>query len=127
MTADTFSHTPNTQRNNTKAVFTSEKLDKLRELSDALKDSTINNAKYYASNSVTASDTQGNLTRNPKTATHTNNSNETVTNTSNGNFEQKLLSNRNLPAVVLAMNPRIDEMIAPIGGAYQTLLTPATK
>ena len=93
ITADTFSHTPNTQRENTNAIFTSEKLDKLDEMEDTLKDLTINNAEYYASNSATASDAQGDLTRDPKTVTHTSNRKEKVTGTSNGYFEQKLLSN----------------------------------
>ena len=47
--------------------------------------------------------------------------------TSNRNFQQKLLSNRTLPIVVPTMNLRIDNRIAPIGGASQTLFTPATK
>ena len=47
--------------------------------------------------------------------------------TSNGNCEQKLLSNRTLPVVVLTINPRIDDIIAPLGGASQALLIPATK
>ena len=88
VTSDTFSHTPNTQRENANVIFTSEKLDKLDELEDTLKDFTINNAKYYASNSATASDAQGDLTRNLKTVTHTSNRKEKLTDTSNGNFEQ---------------------------------------
>ena len=42
VTVDTFSHTYNTQRENLYAVFTSEKLDKLEELTDTLKDLKIN-------------------------------------------------------------------------------------
>ena len=38
VTADTFSHTYNTQRDNANAIFTSDNLDKLDELADALKD-----------------------------------------------------------------------------------------
>ena len=45
----------------------------------------------------------------------------------NGNFEQKLLSIRTLPVVVLTMNPSIDDSIAPIGEDSQTLLMPMTK
>ena len=52
-------------------------LDKPNELVDAVKNLTINYAKYYESNTATASDAQGNLTHNPKTVTYT----------SNGNFE----------------------------------------
>ena len=65
-----------------------QKLDKLDELVDAVKYSTINNAKYYESNTVTASDAQGDPTRNLETVTQTSNGNETVTHTSNRNFEQ---------------------------------------
>ena len=87
VTADTFSHTPITQRVNASTIFTSEKLDKSDELADVLKYLTINNSKYYASNSGTASDAQGNITHDPKTVTHTSNSKEKVTDTSNRNFE----------------------------------------
>ena len=117
----------NTQRENAKTSVTSEKLYTLDELEDALKDLKINNTKYYASNSKTTSDPQGNLTQNPKTVTDTRNGKETVTDTSNGNFEQKLLSNRTLPVVVPTMNPRIGDRIVPIGGASQTILTLVTK
>ena len=47
VTADTFFHTYNAQIENANAIFTSEKLDKLDDLEDALKDLTINDAKYY--------------------------------------------------------------------------------
>ena len=47
VTADTFSHMSNTQRENANAIFTSEKLDKLDELADALKNLTISTTKYY--------------------------------------------------------------------------------
>ena len=47
--------------------------------------------------------------------------------TSNGNSQQNLLSNRTLPVIVLTMNLMVDNIIAPIGGASQTLFTPATK
>ena len=49
ITADTFSHTSNIQRENENVIFTSEKLDKPYKLTDALKDLTINGAKYYLS------------------------------------------------------------------------------
>ena len=73
VTMDTFSHTPNTQRENANVIFTSEKLDKSDDLADTLKDLTINDSKYYESNTATTSDTQGDTTRNPKTVTHTSN------------------------------------------------------
>ena len=56
VTADTFSQTFNTLRENANAIFTIEKLDKSDKLADALKDLTMNDAKYYESNSATVSD-----------------------------------------------------------------------
>ena len=44
VTTDTFGHMYNTQRENVNAIFTSEKLDKLDKLENALKDFTMNNA-----------------------------------------------------------------------------------
>ena len=126
ITVDTFNHTSNTLRQNTNAIFTSGKLDKLDGLADALKYLTINKAKYYESDRATASDTQSDPTSNPKTVTHTSNGNEKVTDSSNGNFEDRLLSNWTLPVVVLMINPSIDHMIAPILVVPQTLLAPAT-
>ena len=72
-----------------KAIFTSEKLDKSDDLVDAVKNLTINDAKYYESIIEAENDAQGNITRNPETVTHTSNGNETVTNTRNGNLNNK--------------------------------------
>ena len=83
VTADRFSYASNTQRENANAIFTSEKLDKLDALVDAVNNLTINNAKYYESNTATAGDAQGDLTQYLETFSHTSNSNETVTHTSN--------------------------------------------
>ena len=47
ITVDTFNTTPNTQRYIENAIFTSEKLDKLDELADAVKDLTTNDTEYY--------------------------------------------------------------------------------
>ena len=63
-TADTFIRTSNTHRENANTILTSKKLDKSDDLADAVKDLTINDAKYYESNTETASDAQGNLTYN---------------------------------------------------------------
>ena len=76
---DTFSHASNTQIDHVNAICTSYKLYKSNDLVEAVNNLTINNAKYYESNTATASDAQGDLTRNP----------ETVTPTINGNFKQK--------------------------------------
>ena len=133
-TVDAFSHTSNTQAENSNKNFTSEKLDKSDDLSNALKDLTINDSKYYESDTATASDAQGDSTRNLKTVTHTSNGNEKVTSNgnekvtdpSNKNFEQKLLSNLTLPVVFLTINLRIDPRIVTIVVAPQMLLTPNT-
>ena len=90
----TFSHASNTWRENTNDIFTSGKLDKSDDLVDAVNIVTINNAKYYESNTETTSDAQGNLTRNLETVIHT----------SNRSFEQNLLSNRTIPVLTPAMN-----------------------
>ena len=108
VTADTFCHTPNTQRENANIIFTSENLDKLDELADALKYLIIRGAEFYESDTATANDAQGDSTRDQKTATHTSNGNEKITETSNGNFEENKSSNRTLPVVVLMVNLRID-------------------
>ena len=76
VTVDTFSHTSNKQKENANAIFTSENLDKLDNLSDVLNYLTINNAEHYASNSTKAGDAKGNLTRDPKTVIHTSNGKE---------------------------------------------------
>ena len=88
---------------------------------------TINDAEYYVSNSATVNDAKGDLASDPKTVTHTRDAKGKVADTSNIIFQQKLLSNRTLPVVVPVMDPRIDNMIAPIGWASQTLFTPVTK
>ena len=51
------------------AIFRSEKLDKSDDMVDAVKNLEINDAEYYESNTVTAIDAQGNLTRNLETVT----------------------------------------------------------
>ena len=97
VTMDTFMHTSNTHRENSNAIFTTENIDKLDKLEDSLEDLTINDAKYYESNTAIKIDSQGDLTRNPDTVIHTSNGNETITHISNRGFEQKILSNRNIP------------------------------
>ena len=91
VTTDTFSHTSNTQKENANTILTSEKLDKSDELVNAVNNLTINDNEYYESTLATSSDTQGDLTRNLETCTHTRNGKETVTYISNGNFEQNII------------------------------------
>ena len=87
VSAETFIHMPNAQRCNSNALFIIKKLYKPDKLVDTLKYLTINNDEYYASNSKTASDAQGDITRDTNTVTYTRNGKEKVTDTSNGSFE----------------------------------------
>ena len=72
VTADEFSHASSSQRENSNAIFTSEKLEKSDELVNAINKSTVNDAVYEL-NTATTSDTQGNLMRDPYTVTQTSN------------------------------------------------------
>ena len=97
------------------------------KLVDTVKNLTINDAEYHESNTVTMSDTQGDITRDSETVTHTSNGIYIVTHTSKGNFEQKILSNQTIPVLPPEMNPGTDQGIASIVLAPQTLLAPETK
>ena len=72
VTADAFSHTSSSQRENVDAVFTIEKLYKSENLVNTINDLTINDAGYELNKAI-ASDSQGDLTRKqtqlPKIAT----------------------------------------------------------
>ena len=57
-TADIFSHTSNTQRDNANAILKSENQDKLEKLAEMLLDLTINNAEYYVLDSANSNDTK---------------------------------------------------------------------
>ena len=46
VTADSFSLTSSSQRENSNVIFTSEKLEKLDELVNAVKNMTINGVRY---------------------------------------------------------------------------------
>ena len=56
--------------------MTSEKLDKLDELTETLKYLKINNAEYYAPDPANANDKKGNPASDPKTVTHTSDGNK---------------------------------------------------
>ena len=64
VSADTFSHTCNTQKENANAIFISKKLDKSNDMVGAVKNLTINDVKYYESNTATVSDSKGDIKRN---------------------------------------------------------------
>ena len=68
---DIISHTFTTLRENANTIFTSEKQDKSDELADILEDLTINDAKYYESDTRSTSDAQSGLTRDMNKVTHT--------------------------------------------------------
>ena len=72
LTADTFSNASSSQKENLNAIFTSEKIEKSDNLVNAVKNMTINNSGYEL-NIATTSDTQGNLTSDTYTVTHTSN------------------------------------------------------
>ena len=100
-----------------KAIFTSEKLDKLDNLVETVKNLKINNDEYYESKSSTASDAQSDFTLNTETITHT----------SNRKFEQKVLSYRNIPVLPPPTKTGIGQGIAEIILMPHTLLMFATK
>ena len=78
---DAFSHASISQRENLDTIFTSENLEKLDELINAINNLIINDA-IKELNTATTSDAQGNPMNDPDTVNHT----------SNGFFDQTLLS-----------------------------------
>ena len=72
VTADAFSHVSSPQRENSKVIFTSDKLEKLDKLVKEINNLTINNAGYEL-NTAAATDAQGNITSDSDTVTHTSN------------------------------------------------------
>ena len=72
VTADAFSHASSSHRENLGVIFTSKKLEKLEELVEAINNLKIDDARYEL-NTATASETQGDLTSNQDTVTHTSN------------------------------------------------------
>ena len=112
VTADAFRHASISQRENSDAVFTSEKLDKSDNLVNEINNLTINESGYEL-NKATVSGTQGYLTSDSDTVTHT----------SNRIFDQKMFSCRTIGEVYLLPPPR-NPMIRL---APQTLLTHVAK
>ena len=64
-------------------MFTSEKLDKLDELVDTLKDFKINDAECFLFNSVIVNEAKGDPASDPKIVTHNSDGKGKVTYTSN--------------------------------------------
>ena len=115
VTAGAFSNASISHRENLNGVLTSDKLKKLDEIVNAINNLTINDALYELS-TTTASDTQGDLTRDPDTSNHT----------SNGVLDRKLLSCwtiREVYVLSLPEKPNIHVIIL----VPQTLLTPAVN
>ena len=127
VTADTFSQTSNTQRENSNAILTSEMIDKSDELVEKLKDLTINDAEYYISDSANVNDAKGGPTSNPKAITHNSDGKKRkVTYTSNRILQQKILSSQTFSIITTTMDPRIRSMVTTSGGTPHTLAKPTT-
>ena len=129
VTADTFSQTSNTQKDNANAILKNEKLlDKLDALAEASNFFTINDAGYYESDSENAKNSKGDPVSNLKTVINTSDGKKgKAMDTSNIYLQPKLLSNRTLPIITTTMNPQIDDWIATCSGTPHTTVTPLTK
>ena len=124
---DTFSQTSNTQIENENKILTSEKRDKSDALAEILKGLTINDARYYESDSSNANDAKGDPASDLNIATPTSDRKKRkVTDTSNGYLQQKLLSNWTLLIITTTINPRIDNRVAPCEAYPHKIATPQT-
>ena len=93
----------------------------MNELVDAINNLIINSTVYEL-NKAPLSDSQGNLTSDPDTVTHTSNGPDTVNHTSKGILDKQLLSCRNIGKVSASPPPEKPILLAP-----QTLMTPAVR
>ena len=108
--------------------MTSEKLDKSDDLVETLKKLKINDAGYYVSDSANTNDAKGGPASDLKKTTQTSNGKKRkITDTRNRVLQQTLLSNRTLPIINMAMDPRIDNRIENCDGNPHTLAMPTTK
>ena len=83
-----------------------------------IKGMTINDTRYYDSESANANDSKVDPARNPKIATQTSDRKKgKVTDTRNGDLQQKLLSNQTLPIIATRIDPRIDNRVATSGAS----------
>ena len=125
VTVDTFSQTPNTQRENENTILTSEKRDKSDARAETLKWLTINDVGYYESDSVNGNGAKDNPASNPKVYTHTTDGKKRkVTDTSNGYLQQKLLSKRTLLIITTTIDPQIGNKVATSGLSPHKLAPP---
>ena len=131
VTVDTFSQTPvtpNTKGENENSIFTSEKRDKSDALTETLNNLTINNDRYYESDSANVNDAKGDPASDLKVATHTIERNKRkVTDTSNGDLRKKILSNQTLPIITETIDPQIDNMVETYGETFHALATTTKK
>ena len=83
-----------------------------------IKGVTINDTRYYDSESANANDSKVDPARNPKIATQTSDGKKgKVTDTRNGDLQQKLLSNQTLPIITITMDPHIDDGVTTCGAS----------
>ena len=88
---------------------------------------TINDARYYESESANTNDSKGNPARNPKIYTHTSDGKKgKFTDTRNGDLQQKMLSNRTLPIITTTMDPRIDDGVTTCEASPHKIKIPLT-
>ena len=86
---------------------------------------TINNAGYYNSDK---NDVKGDPANDPNVATHTSERNKiNFTDTSNLNLQQKLLINRTLPIITMAIDPQITDSVVTCERTPHVFTTPNTK
>ena len=111
-----------------KAILTSDGLNNSDVMAETLKGLTINNTRYYKSDSAKENDTKGDPESNPKVATHTSDGNKRkVTDTSNRDLQQKLLSNLTLPIITMTIEPHIYNRVDTCRWTPHTIATPLTK
>ena len=90
-----------------------------------IKGLTINNARYYESESANENDSKGDPAKNSKIATHTSDGKKgKVTDTRHGDLQQKLWSNRTLPIITTTMDPRIDDGVTTCRAYPHKIATP---
>ena len=106
-------------------ILTSERLSNLDTLAEMLKGLIINYTGYYNSYK---NDADGNISSNPKIATHTSDGKKRkVTKSSNVNLHQTLLINRTLPITTTAIDPRIPHRVTTCGETPHAHMMPTIK
>ena len=97
-------------------------------LVETLNNLTINDARYYESDSANVDDAKSDPASDPKAANQTSDGKKRkVTDTSNEDSQQKLLSNRTLLIITTGIGPRIDNRFETCGGTPHVRPTPTSK